>query len=353
MQIIDYAKTHKRQIILWILLILIIIILSFKIRWNHPPQNSPIRTNLASNSQITQDFSLITEPTDGETQILNLIKNAKNSIDLVIYQMSDKNISDALIAAKNRGVDVRVLLNGGYFGKMEKSTISLEYQYLTKSGISVKYTPADFALTHQKTLVTDNTALIMTWNFTPTYYSTARDFGVIDQDQNDVSAIKQTFDADWNDEHIVSPLGDNLLWSPSAENDTLLLIKNAKQTLDIYNEEMNYDVITNALKDAVRRGVIVRVIMTYSTPNKPIFNDLISSGIQIHTFSGTKKLYIHAKVIVADNQDIFIGSQNFSYNSLNKNRELGLIFKNQNIISSVENTFATDWQNGKNYIFRN
>ena len=116
---------------------------------------------------------------------------------------------------------------------------------------------------------------------------------------------------------------------------------------------MNYDLITNALKDAEARGVHVRIVMTYSTPNKPIFNDLQNSGIDIHTFSGTKKLYIHAKAIIADNDYAFVGSENFSFNSLNKNRELGIFVKDPSIISSLENTFTTDWQNGKKYIVKN
>ncbi len=133
----------------------------------------------------------------------------------------------------------------------------------------------------------------------------------------------------------------------------LLIIQSAKKTLDIYNEEMNYDEVTTALKNAESRGVTVRIIMTYTTPDKPIFNDLTRENIRIHTFSGKKNLYIHAKVIVADGNYAYVGSQNFSFNSLNKNRELGIFLGDQKNVTSIENTFSKDWQDGKEFVVKN
>ena len=346
--LIEKIKAHKIQVILWSVFILLIIILSFTLHWNRPPKETVIRTQLPQTASSTGLLSLITEPDQGVTPVLNLLNNAQKSIDLVMYQMTDKEISDALISARGRGLNVRVLLNLGYFGKKETTTNDLVYEYLQKGGVQVHWTPGSFALTHQKTLVIDNNkALIMTWNFVPKYYPTGRDFGILDADQTDVNAIEETFSADWNNQQISSSLGDDLVWSPTSENDMLLVIKNAKTSLDIYNEEINYQTITDALKDAHARGVTVRIIMTYSTANKPIFTDLINSGIQVHTYSGTKKLYIHAKSIVADKSYAFVGSENFSFNSLNKNLELGIFVKDSEIISSIENTFNSDWQNGK------
>ncbi len=351
--LIQKIKTHKIKIIIWIFLVLIIIVLSFVIHWNRPVKNSVIRNQLPDISQISNNLTLITEPDQGTAPVLSLIHTASTSIDLVMYEMTDKDISNALIAAQKRGVHVRVMLNQGYYGKPEKNINELAYEYLQQGGVQVHWTPSSFALTHQKTLIIDNTkALIMTWNFVPKYYPTARDFGILNTDQNDVTAIEQTFSADWNNQQITSPLADDLVWSPSSETDMMLIIKNAKKSLDIYNEEINYDQIIQALKDAQARGVSVRIIMTYATADKPIFTDLKNSGVDIHTFSGTKKLYIHAKAIIADESYAFIGSENFSFTSLNKNRELGMFINDTRIISSLEHTFAGDWQNGKEFMVK-
>ena len=338
-----FEKTKKQQskIILGILFSILITFLSFHAKWNMPPAEAPVRTTLPQNVAQNDSLSLITQPDQGVAPVLALIKGAQKSIDLVMYQMTDKEISNALIDAHNRGVIVRVLLNKGYYGKQENDTNTLAYTYLTQNGIAVHWTPANFALTHQKTIVADNTsALIMTWNFTPKYYATGRDFGILDTDATDVAAIEQ----------IASPLGDDLVWSPGAEDDTLLIINNAKKSLEVYNEEMNSDKVDDALKAAAKRGVAVRIIMTYQTSDKLIFNDFLQNNIQIHTFSGTKGLYIHAKMIIADQATAFLGSQNFSFTSLTKNRELGIFIQKPGIISSLEQTFSNDWQNAKVYV---
>jgi cardiolipin synthase len=342
-------KANKTSAALRSFFVLVIIVLSFTLSWNKPPSVSVVRNELPVNSTSNGLTKIIIEPDDGITPVLNLINNAEKSIDLVIYQMTDKDISDALINAKERGVHVRVLLNLGYYGKKENTTNDLAYQYLQNGGVEVHWAPKYFALTHQKTLVIDNNkALIMTWNFVPKYYPTGRDFGILDSDINDVTAIEKTFEADWNNKQIDTQLGDDLVWSPSSENDLLLIIENTKETLDIYNEEMNYDVITKAIKSAEARGVQVRIVMTYNSANKQVFNDLIESGAEIHTYSASsKKIYIHAKTIISDSKYAFVGSENFSFNSLNKNRELGIFVKDSSVISPLLNTFNFDFQNGK------
>jgi phosphatidylserine/phosphatidylglycerophosphate/cardiolipin synthase-like enzyme len=48
-------------------------------------------------------------------------------------------------------------------------------------------------------------------------------------------------------------------------------------------------------------------------------------------------------MLVADNTYLFLGSENFSSNSMLKNRELGLIISNTPIADTLETTFESDW----------
>jgi phosphatidylserine/phosphatidylglycerophosphate/cardiolipin synthase-like enzyme len=43
---------------------------------------------------------------------------------------------------------------------------------------------------------------------------------------------------------------------------------------------------------------------------------------------------------------VFIGSENFSNTSLNRNRELGLIISTRRVMSSIAKTFARDFRDG-------
>ena len=288
-------------------------------------------------------LTLFSEPEAGITPVLNLIRGAKSSVDLVMYQLKDQEVADALIADSKRGVRVRVLLNHGYLGQASP-TNEPAYGYLLSHGIAVKWTPSYFDLTHQKTLVSDGrTALIMTFNFTPQYYVSGREFGIYDTDQVDVAAIETTFDADWHGVRISAPVGDGLVWSPGSARATLGLINGARESLLVYNEEMADPRVTAALVAAARRGVAVEICMTYATYWKEPFAELVAAGAQVRTYPISAPLYIHAKMIVADGAAAFVGSENFSEPSLDRNRELGLIIKESGIIRQLHSIFGTDW----------
>lgn len=53
--------------------------------------------------------------------------------------------------------------------------------------------------------------------------------------------------------------------------------------------------------------------------------------------------YVHAKIIVVDNQFLLLGSMNMSDTSLNKNREIGILLINKFQIEKVVNMFMKDW----------
>lgn len=125
-----------------------------------------------------------------------MINGARTSIDLTMYELFDQRVEQALIAAQHRGVDVRVLLNGGYYSEHEATNVHA-YSYLHRHGVDVRYAPTFFALTHQKTLtVDDRESAIMTLNFDGLYSST-RDFAVLDTQPADVAAIVAAFNADY------------------------------------------------------------------------------------------------------------------------------------------------------------
>lgn len=113
-------------------------------------------------------------------------------------------------------------------------------------------------------------------------------------------------------------------------------------TLYIYNEEYNDDAVLAAIQDAAAAGVSVRIVMTYSANNGYSYDDLVTTTLtkgggpvdaQVHLFpnASPQYMYIHAKMIYADLPDgedvAFVGSQNFSENSLLFNREAGVQLK--------------------------
>lgn len=255
-------------------------------------------------------------------------------------------VSD-LVARARAGVEVRVLLDSEYGIKSVNTPAAAA---LTRGGVHVAWAPSS-QIFHAKYLVIDGSSLYVgTGNFTAQYYSSTRDFWVLDRVRSDVDAAAATFAADFA--HRGAPLSagsGDLVWSPGSTNDLVALIGSARHTLLVENEEMDSAAIESALQAAARRGVDVKVVMTYSSSWHDALTELAAAGVHVRVLE-SNQVYIHAKVICADcSADagrVFVGSENFSTSSLDYNRELGLITSEGSVVGPVRSTVTSDYAAG-------
>lgn len=294
------------------------------------------------------------EPNAGDHIITNAIANAEKSVWLEMYLLTDRNVIRALEEAAGRGVDVRVMLEAHPYGSGSSSATET-LDRLRAARISAQSTNPSFALTHEKGMIVDDrTAYIMTANFTlsalgGTTSTTNREYGIIDSNPPDVAAVADIFQADWSrtDAHfndpdlVVSPINSRLAFTS--------LINRAHSTLLIEAEEMNDTDIEHALVNATQHGVHVQVILPAPAASS---EDSNSGGIQTICGGGVlvkedPHLYMHAKVIIVDGQAAFVGSENISAASLDKNRELGIIVSDANVLNTLQQTFLQDWKDSR------
>jgi cardiolipin synthase A/B len=302
----------------------------------------------AAQAAASPTYTLFTEPSAGFSPVYDLINGAKTSIDMTMYELEDTTAEHDLAAAEKRGVEVRVILD-----HRQESDNSAAYNYLKAGGVGVVWSSSAYYYTHEKCLVIDGSkAVIMTANLTSQYYSTSRDFLVIDTNTKDVSAIVAVFNADYAHKSITPGDGADLVWSPTNSQQRLLaLINGATSSLRVYANEMDDMAIENALISAAGRGVDVQVVGENEDGEyDSAYTTLTKAGVHISYYSSPTGFYIHGKAIEADygksDAKVFIGSENLSNTSLNENRELGLIISVPAILSSIETTFASDFKNG-------
>jgi cardiolipin synthase len=285
---------------------------------------------------------VLAEPQAGVAPFLSLIAGARSSIELTMYELFDHRVEQALVDAAHRGVNVRVLLNGGYYSEHE-ATNAAAYRYLAAHRVHVRYSPTYFALTHQKTLTVDGReSAIMTLNFDGLYPST-RDYAVLDTQPADVGAIVAAFNADYAGRRLTASAGTgDLVWSPHAVATVLGLMNRAKRSIDLENEEMAYTPAIDALCSAAHRGVRVRVVMTYASDWRNAFDRLEACGVSIHLYHG-QRYYIHAKLLITDGTRALVSSQNLSTGSLQYNRELGIMLTGAGALRPLETDFGADY----------
>jgi putative Ig domain-containing protein/phospholipase D-like protein len=295
-------------------------------------------------ARAASGLSLVILPDQGENAIYNFVNSATSSINVTIYEFKDTTLVNDLIAREKAGVDVRVIMDQAH-----QSYDSAAYSALTAAGVGVVWSSTAFTYTHQKTItVDDKESYISTGNFDTTYYATSRDYGVFDTDAADVSAITAVFNADYTHSSITPSDGDDLVWSPTdSQTQLLALINGATKSLDIEQEEFSDTAIINAIVSALNRGVTVRVVLEDPSSYSSEVSEVENAGGKVTGYSSSTGFYIHAKTIIADygtsSAKAFAGSENFSSNSLNDNRELGLITSDSGVVSGLESTFNGDF----------
>lgn len=288
-------------------------------------------------------IKIFVEPNAGEQVILNGINNAQKSVWLEMYLLTDTNVIQALEADAKNGLDVRVMLEPHPYGGGSPASTEAA---LKAAGVQVADTNPAFALTHEKGMIIDGSiAYIMTTNLT---YSALngknREYGIIDSNSQDVQGVVAIFNADWN--RTTPQLSDkSLVVSPvNARTDFVTLINSAQSSLIIEAEEMQDSNIEQAIASAAQRGVNVQVIL----PNPSSSPDPNATGIATIKAGGAQvridaQLYMHAKIIVVDGKQAFVGSENISTYSLDKNRELGILLTDSSVLATLQQTFQQDW----------
>src|SRR5580692_3792795 len=300
-------------------------------------------------AHAASNLSLVILPDQGENAIYNFVNSATSSIDVTIYELNDLTLENDLVAREKAGATVRVILD-----QAQKSYNTAAYNLLTAGGVGVVYSSTSFTYTHQKTITVNNDeSYISTGNFDNTYYATSRDYGVLDTNASDVSAIVAVFNADYAHTSITPSDGTDLVWSPTdSQTQLLALINGAQHTLDIEQEEFSDTTLVNAIVADENRGVTVRVVVEDPSEYTSELNEITAAGGTVTGYSSSTGYYIHAKTIIADygtsTAKAFTGSENFSSNSLNDNRELGLITTDSGVVSGLETTFDGDFSGSDN-----
>ena len=286
-------------------------------------------------ARAAADLRLFVEPRDGAAPIVSFIQAATRTLDGEVYLASSKDVLRALEDAAGRHVAVRINLEQHPYGAGSAAP-ALVYRSLAAHGVQVRWTSRAFTYTHAKYLVRDtDAAWIGTMNWTASAFARNREFGLIDTNPTAVRESEAVFAADWAH----APFGgssDALVLSPANSRTTLAgLIGGARRTLDLYAEEVNDTGITRALIAAAGRKVRVRMVIAAGGT----IAELRRAGVQILVLQSP---YIHAKAIVADGRTAFVGSENISSTSLDRNREVGLMVRDVGIVATLERTFAAD-----------
>lgn len=128
-----------------------------------------------------------------------------------MFIFSDPVILQAVIAARKRGVSVRVMLNPAR--RSGESENDQTREMLKSAGVDVLDSNPQFDLTHEKSMVVDDTtAFIMSFNWEPKNLTETRDYAVATCAHHEVAEVMECFDADWGRMSFTPGEKSHLIW---------------------------------------------------------------------------------------------------------------------------------------------
>jgi phosphatidylserine/phosphatidylglycerophosphate/cardiolipin synthase-like enzyme len=287
---------------------------------------------------------LFIQPEDGRAPLIKKIKDAKETILVKLYLFSDSSIIKELIKAKARGMDVRVILERSPYG--ESRVNQRTKKKLEEGGVKVRWGPKRFALMHEKTIIIDRKELIiMTSNLCRSAFKKNREYAIAVSCPRIVDEAIKIFEADWKGKFYLPRGVENLVVSPeNAKEKILHLIGKAKKRIWVKMLLIEDKEIINALRGARERGVDVKVLL--ANPLRVEVNKKVKELLHGCSVRFLYRPFLHAKFIDFDGEVLFIGSQNLSAQSLEENRECGLLITSQDIVVKLEEVFKEDWEDG-------
>jgi phosphatidylserine/phosphatidylglycerophosphate/cardiolipin synthase-like enzyme len=275
-------------------------------------------------------MKLIVQPEDGLTPVLRAIRQAKRSIEMVIFRFDRGVLEEALESAVDRGVVVRTLIahtNKGGEARLRKLELKL-----LEAGVTVARTADDLVRYHGKLMLVDRELLhVYGFNLTRLDIEKSRSFGIITKNRALVQEAVRLFEADASRQPFRPRMRD-LVVSPENARDRLSgFIRKAQREILIYDPKVADTAMIKLLQERARAGVVVRIIGKLAKSG---------AGLTAAKYAGKR---LHVRMILRDRRRAFVGSQSLRRLELDERREVGVIVRDAKIIKQMAAIFESDW----------
>jgi cardiolipin synthase len=293
--------------------------------------------------------SLIVLPDDSSSPLIDAIGASAVSLRIKMFVFSDPALLGAVTSARKRGVRVRVILNRAR--RSGEDDNSGARAALKRAGIDVKDGNPAFALTHEKSVVVDDTtAVIQSCNWTTGNLTKTRDYAIRTTHGHDVADVVTCFDADWHRREFSPARDAHVIWCPGPGRDRICrFIDMARHTLFVQNERYQDAVVIERIVRAARRGVNVHVL---ARPAHTLDRDklvegvgglriLEDVGVKVHKL---KHLKLHGKMLLADGLAAIVGSINFAHGTFETRRELAIEVHDEDVVDRLRKIAKHDWK---------
>jgi phosphatidylserine/phosphatidylglycerophosphate/cardiolipin synthase-like enzyme len=274
-------------------------------------------------------MKLIVQPDAGIAPVVTAIKQARKSVDVLIFRLDRLEIARALEAAVARGVRVRALT--AHQNRGGTKTLRKLEMHLLEAGVTVSRTADDLVRYHGKIMIVDSRILhVYGFNFTRLDMEKSRSFGVVTKNHKLVNEAMKLFEADFERQPYTAGYPRFVVSPENARERLAAFIKGARKQLLIYDPEVCDDAMLRIINERIKAGVEVKIIGAV----EPKWN------ISAEPFPGKR---MHVRAMVSDGKRAFVGSQSLRRLELENRREVGVIVTDNVVVGQLKQFFELDW----------
>ena len=284
-------------------------------------------------------------PDDSMIPLLDALAAARQTIDIYIFTLSNPAMLAALRAAVARGVRVRAVVDPAPSDNIAAGHAAM--RALNAANVQVRPRPSYFDRVHAKSFVVDGArALVASINFLDDWMHT-RDHGVLTTNPAVVQGILQTFAADWAATPDESVPASPLVLSPANSRATLAeLIDGARTSLILEEEQITDDAMVDLLAVRSNAGITVQIVSNaLQTKNLKPLETLQARAPQAQVRYSTQ-LWLHTKLLIADERRMLVGSVNLTQVSLDKRREVSMLVDDPAAVARAVAVARDDFASG-------
>ncbi len=306
-------------------------------------------------------------PEAGRTAFLNAFAEARTEIRIEICVLEDPQILGGLRQAIERGVRVRVIVDGGKYQELPSEQTNLS-TYVIAAGGQVHLSNPIFPRSFPKVILIDSKkVLIGSACLDTTTFQQYRDYVYLSNELDIITDLAEVFENDWRYSSSIGAISPPFSPTPRSSNPRLAigpvnaaswltsLIQSARARLDVTSELLGNAALESELIAAARRGVAVRLIspLCVNGATKEIqdlqnasLKKLRDWGIQVHVTAPNETFqqpYMHARSMLVDRSRLYVGSISLSPNSSTFNREVGILIYDQASLDAYRARFERDY----------
>jgi phosphatidylserine/phosphatidylglycerophosphate/cardiolipin synthase-like enzyme len=279
------------------------------------------------------------------------LNRARTSIDVAMFLFTSQTLSDALIAAKGRGVQVRVIMDNY---NARHVNLSKNHE-LAAGGVQVKLhtTPAGIKFHHKFCVIDGATTLTGSYNWSESADESNYENYATIHDPAIARAYGTEFDSLWTSGTGGVGSSGDVVFSPSAtkaiEARIVREIQAAQHEIVVAMYLMTSTDCTNAIVAALQRGVHVSMLFDakqvhiYQANETAVKNAGASVKVVNLGGSGAYTVEFHDKFAVIDGQKVVTGSYNWDPRQDTQGFENIVVLSDANLARSYVQSFQQAW----------